>query len=85
MKKFIVFFILCCFLFTASLFKKEFDFSIYDNLNVQIFTQGKELESYGSVMVTDNGNGQIISCTYADYKTLSASLKNVSGITFIFT
>lgn len=85
MKKFIVFFILCIFLFTASLFKKEFDFSVYDNLNVQIFTSTPQITGSGSVMVTANGSGQIISCTYADYKMLSSSLRDVSGVTFIFT
>ena len=85
MKKFIVFFILCIFLFTASLFKQEFDFSIYDNLNVQIFTSSKQIEDYGSVRVVDNGAGQIINCTYNDYKVLSSQLHDVSGVTFIFT
>lgn len=85
MKKFIVFFVLCVFLFTASLYKREFDFSIYDNLNVQIFTSTPQLENSGSIVVTANGMGQIISCTYADYKLLESNLNDVSGVTFIFT
>ena len=85
MKKFIVFFVLCVFLFTASLYKQEFDFSIYDNLNVQIFTNSPQIESSGSVLVTSNGLGQIIDCTYADYKILASYIKDVSGVTFIFT
>lgn len=82
MKKFIVFFLLCVFLFTASLFKKEFDFSNYPNLSVQIFTSTQN--SINALNVVNNGQGQIITCNYDDYLRLCKSLNNISGVTFIF-
>ncbi len=84
MKKFIVFFMLCVFLFSASLFKSEFDFSNYNNLEVQVFTSNKQDICFDNVSVIDNGQGQIIYCDYDKYKDISSTIKNISGVTFIF-
>ena len=84
MKKFIVFLMLCIFLFTASLFKKDFDFSKYNNLEIQIFTSNKHNLNFDNVEVVDNGQGQIIFCDYEKYKDISSTVKNISGVTFVF-
>ena len=85
MKKFIVFFLLCSFLFTASLFKKEFDFSSYKNLQVQVFTSSASGVNFDDAVYTKNGDGQIISCNYEVYKKITKTLNNISGVTFIFS
>ncbi len=84
MKKFIVFLMLCAFLFSASLFKEEFDFSKYNNLEVQVFTSNKQNINFDNISVVDNGQGQIIYCNYDKYKDISSTIKNISGVTFIF-
>ena len=82
MKKFIVFFLICVFIFTASLFRNEFDFSTMQNLSVQIFTSSKQVDNdYNNI---DNGQGQVIFCDYEQYKHLSNYIKDIQGVTFIF-
>lgn len=84
MKKFIVFIMLCVFLFSVSLFKKEYDFSKYSNLKVQVFTSSKQNLPFENINVLNNGNGQIINCDYKKYKDIASSVKDISGVTFIF-
>ena len=83
MKKFIVFILLCVFLFTATLFKKEFSFQNMQNLNVQVFTSivDNKLNNYSTVQ---NGQGQIVFCSYNEYQEIKKISNNICGVTFIF-
>ena len=85
MKKFIVFFLICSILFGVSLFKKEFDFSSYSNLQVQIYTSKKCNNKVKNADYLDNGQGEIIFCDYDTYKLISSTEKNISGVTYIFS
>ena len=84
MKKFVVFFLLCCCLFCASLFKKDFDFSTYENIKVQVFTSTKCVDRFDDVTYVENGNGQILVCNYCDYKNICKQVNNIQGVTFVF-
>ena len=84
MKKFIVFCMLCCFLFSLSLLKPEFDFSKQNNLSVQIFLSNRNFEQLNNYSTVQNGQGAIITCSYDDYKNIKKSCKDISGVTFVF-
>ena len=84
MKKFIVFFLLCVFLFVSSLYVKEFDFSQFSNLKVQVFCSTKMLNRLDGVNYVENGSGQILICDYQMYNKVKANQKNIAGVTFIF-
>lgn len=84
MKKFIVFCMLCIFLFVASLYKPEFDFSKVSNLNVQVYTndcQNGQLNKYSTIK---NGGGLIVFCDYDGYKNIKSMGTKINGVTFVF-
>ena len=62
MKKFIVFCLLCSFLVSISLFKKEYDFSKEDDLSVQVFVSNQNYEHLSNYDFVKNGMGAIIFC-----------------------
>lgn len=84
MKKFIVFCMLCIFLFTASLFKQEYDFSDINNLSVQVFTSDDSFSQFNKYSSIKNGDGRIFFCDYDQYKQIKKQCTSVSGVTFIF-
>lgn len=84
MKKFIVFVLLSVFLFSVSLFKSEFDFSKFNNVNVQVFLSNKDYKQLNNYSTIDNGQGAIIYCDYIDYKNIKSNCSDISGVTFIF-
>lgn len=84
MKKFIVFCLLCCFLFSISLLKSEFDFSKQNNLSVQVFLSNRNFLQLNDYSIVENGQGAIITCSYDEYKTIKNSCKDISGVTFVF-
>ncbi len=84
MKKFIVFCLLCGFLFSISLFKNEYDFSKEDNLSVQIFVSDQNYNHLNEFDYVKNGAGAIVFCDYMQYKKIKKDCKNIAGVTFIF-
>ena len=84
MKKLIVVCLICVFIFTSGLYKKEFDFSKIEGLQVQIFTsnneQNAQLNGYSTVK---NGEGLIIFCDYLEYLKIRKNCNNISGVTFV--
>ncbi len=85
MKKFIVLCLLCSFLVSISLFKKEYDFSKEDNLSVQVFVSNQNYEHLSNYDFVKNGMGAIIFCDYSQYKKIKKDCKDIAGVTFIFS
>ncbi len=84
MKKFIVFCLLCSFLFSVSLFKKEYNFSNEKNLSVQVFLSNRNYEHLEQYDYVDNGIGAVVFCDYINYRKIKKDCKNIAGVTFIF-
>lgn len=84
MKKFVVFCLLCSFLFSISLFEKDFNFSKQENLSIQVFLSNRDYENLEQYSCIENGNGAIVFCNYDEYKSIKKQCKDISGVTFIF-
>ena len=75
---------LCIFLFTASVFKREFDFSNASNLCVQVFTDDTTNIYLNKYTKIKNGDGYIVLCSYDEYKQIKSISSKINGVTFIF-
>lgn len=82
MKKFLIFVLVCLSLFLSSLYKVEYNFSKYENLSVQIYTDYSNCDWLNNYSTINNGNGKIIFCNFDEYKEIKALYK-ISGATFI--
>lgn len=85
MKRFIVFVLLGIFLFSVSLFKKEFDFSKFEDVSVQVFLSNRNYKKLNNYSTVNNGQGAIIYCDNTEYKKIKTECGDISGVTFIFS